>query len=85
MDTSTTHSGQAHFQCNGWVLDLISSAVFKENVEVLSWSWPRCRRRRHRHAKTLTSSNISVITEDIYLKLRLVVHYQKGNPYQKGR
>ena len=33
-------------------------------------------------AKTLTLSNISVITEDIYLKLRIVVHYQKGNPYQ---
>ena len=33
-------------------------------------------------AKTLTFSNISVITEDIYLKLRIVVHYQKGNPYQ---
>ena len=27
----------------------------------------------------LTFSNISVITEDIYLKLREVVHYQKGN------
>ena len=24
---------------------------------------------------------ISVITEDIYLKLRVDVHYQKGNPY----
>ena len=32
-------------------------------------------------AKTLTSSNISVISEDIYFKLRVVVHYQKGNPY----
>ena len=27
-------------------------------------------------------SNISVITEDIYLKLRIIVHYQKGNTYQ---
>ena len=35
-----------------------------------------------RHAKTLTFSNISVITEDIYLKLRVVVHDQKGNIYQ---
>ena len=35
-----------------------------------------------RHAKTLTFSNISVITEDIYLKLRVVIHYQKGNPHQ---
>ena len=32
--------------------------------------------------ETLTFSNISVITEDIYLKLRVVVHYEKGNPYQ---
>ena len=31
-----------------------------------------------RHVKTLTFSNISVITEDIYLKLRVVVQYQKG-------
>ena len=35
-----------------------------------------------RHAKTLTFYNISVITEDIYLKLTVFVHYQKGNPYQ---
>ena len=34
------------------------------------------------HAKTLTASIISVITEDIYLKLRIVVHYQKGNAYK---
>ena len=27
-------------------------------------------------------STISVITEDIYVKLRVVVDYQKGNPYQ---
>ena len=32
-------------------------------------------------AKTLTFSIISVITDDIYLKLRVVVHCQKGNPY----
>ena len=36
---------------------------------------------QHR-VKTLICSNISVITEDIYLKLRVVVHYQKGNPDQ---
>ena len=35
-------------------------------------------------AKTLTFSNISVITEDIYLKLRVVVHYQKGEPTPVG-
>ena len=28
--------------------------------------------------------NVSVITEDIYLKLRVVVHHQKGNSYQWG-
>ena len=32
--------------------------------------------------KKLTFSNISVITEDMYLKLRVVVSYPKGNPYQ---
>ena len=57
---------------------VFSLAVFKENVEVLSKPWHRQRQRR---AKTLTFSNISVITEDIYLKLRIVVHYQKVNPY----
>ena len=35
-------------------------------------------------AKTLTFSNISVITEDIYLKLRLVVDYPKGEPIPLG-
>ena len=35
-----------------------------------------------RRAKALKFSNISVITEDIYLKLRIVVDYQKGNPHQ---
>ena len=33
-------------------------------------------------AKTWTFCNISVITEDIYLKLGLVVYYEKGNSYQ---
>ena len=59
---------------------VFGSAVFEENIEVLSKS---CRpRQRHRRAKTLTFSHISVITEDIYLKLKLVDYYQKGNPYQ---
>ena len=35
-----------------------------------------------RRAKTLTFSNILVITKDIYLKLRVIAHFQKGNPYQ---
>ena len=61
---------------------LVGSAVFEEIVEVLSQSW---RRRGRRRAKTLTFSNISIITEDIYLKFRVVVHYQKGNPYHWGR
>ena len=61
-----------------WIFSL---AVFEEETlrychspgGVVSF---RCR------AKTLTFSNISIITEDIYLKLRVDVHYQKGNPYQ---
>ena len=32
----------------------------------------------------LTFSNISVITEDIYLKLRIVVYYQKGTHTNRG-
>ena len=59
------------------IKNIFSSAVFEENLEVLSLPW--CR------AKTLTFSNISVITEDIYLKLRVIVCYQKGNPFQKGK
>ena len=35
-----------------------------------------------RRAKPLTFCDIPLITEDIYLKLRIVVHYQKRNPYQ---
>ena len=38
-----------------------------------------------RHAKTLTFCNISVINEDINLKLGLCVHYPKRNPYYQGR
>ena len=52
---------------------LVSSVVFEENVEVLLLP---CRRRRG--AKTLTFSNIPVNTEDIYLKLRLVVYFKRG-------
>ena len=33
---------------------------------------------RRRRAKSLTFSNMSVIIEDINLKLRMVVYYQKG-------
>ena len=35
--------------------------------------------------KTLTFSNVSVITEDIYLKLAICVHYAKSNLYYQGR
>ena len=37
------------------------------------------------HAKTLTFLIISVITEDIYLKLGVCVHYPESNPYYQGR
>ena len=42
----------------------------------------RLRNCRRGGAKTWTFCNISVITEEIYLKLGLVVHYEKGNLYQ---
>ena len=35
--------------------------------------------------KTLTFCNISVITEDIYLKLGVCVHYPKRNPYYQEK
>ena len=35
--------------------------------------------------KTLIFCYISVITEDIYFKLRTCVHYPKSNPYYQGR
>ena len=37
-----------------------------------------------RGAKTWTFCNISVVTEDIYLKLGLVVHYEKGTHTNRG-
>ena len=40
--------------------------LFEENVEILSYPCLRHRLRRRRRAKTLTFSNLSVITEDIY-------------------
>ena len=33
----------------------------------------------------LTFCNISLTTEDIYLKLRVCLHYPKRNPYYQGR
>ena len=35
--------------------------------------------------KTLTFCNISVITEEFYLKLGVCVHYRKSNPYYQER
>ena len=35
--------------------------------------------------KTLTFCNISIITEDIYLKLGICVHCPKSNSYYQGR
>ena len=60
---------------------VFSSAVFEENVERLSYPCHGRWLHLHRRAKKLTFSNISVTTEDIYLKLRLVVYGQKVNPY----
>ena len=60
---------------------IFSSAVFEENDEVLSQLWRSLRRRRG-GAKTWTFCNISVITEDVCLKLGQVVHYEKRNSYQ---
>ena len=72
------------------VNSICSSAVFGQNprycyslgVVVVR---RRCRRRRHCRAKTLTFFYMSVITADIYLKLRTCVHYTKNHPYYQGR
>ena len=56
-------------------LVIFSSAAFEENFKVLS---QLCCLHRRRRVKTLTFSNISVITKDIYLKLRLVHLLSKG-------
>ena len=56
---------------------IFSLSVLEEHVKVLS---EPC--HLHHRAKTLTFSNISIyITEDIYLKLIIVVNCQKGNIY----
>ena len=71
------HTCEPYIKKNMTSFQYFSSAVFKENVKVLSQpcrsQWWRCH-----HAKTSTFSNISIITEDIYLKLRLVVYYERG-------
>ena len=63
--------GSLHFRgkiYNFWL------GCFEEKVEVLLLSYPCRHRQRWRHrAKTSAFPNISVITEDIDLKLRLVV------------
>ena len=48
--------------------------VFSEKSQGIAIPW-------YLHAKALTFCNISVITEDIYLKLCICVHYLKSNPY----
>ena len=60
-------------------LDIFSSGVFRENP-------------RYCYSlgiivvvQKLAFCKISVITEDIYLKLGLCVHYQRSNPYYQGR
>ena len=52
--------------------------------KVLLQFWHHLSRRRCR-AKTVTFCNISVITEDIYLKLRVWVHFPVNNPYYQWR
>ena len=61
------------------VTSIFSLAVFGETGGIairLSRCHYRCRR-----AKTLTFCNISVITEDIHLKLGVYVHHPKTSPY----
>ena len=66
----------------------VSVYVLNVSTEFLVWLfWKKTSRYCHSPivvvgivvVQKLTFSNIFVITEDIYLKLRLVVYYQKGN------
>ena len=54
------------------IVTIFSSAVFRENLRY-TIAITLCRHCRHR-GKILTFCNISVITEDIYLKLGVCVH-----------
>ena len=59
---------------------IFSLAVFGRKTKVLLWPW-HC---HCRCAKSLTFCNISVITEDINLKLGICVHSPKSSPFYPG-
>ena len=63
---------------------LFSSTVFGE-IPRYSYSLGVGVVRHRRRAKSVTFCNIYVITEDIYLKLGMCVHYSKSNPYYQRR
>ena len=67
------------------VARIFKSVVFGQKPEILLLPWLRHCCLCHRHSRTLTFCNISVITEDVYLKLKLCVHHPKSNPYCQGR
>ena len=57
-------------------------SCFQRNSKVLLQPW-HCWRRQcccHHGAETLTFCNVSVISEDIYLKLGVCVYYPMSNP-----
>ena len=61
---------------------IFSSAVFRENPRYCySLGVVIVHLCRHCRAKTVKFYNMSVITEDIYLKFGVCVHYPKSNLY----
>ena len=56
----------------------------RRKPEVLLQPW-RLRRGRRCRAKTLTFCNMTLITEDIYLKIEVCIHYLNSNPNYQGR
>ena len=62
-----------------WIIKTgIFSLSFFQKPEVFLEHWSHCCRHRCccRSAKTVTFCNVSIITEDIYLKFGVCIHYQ---------
>ena len=70
-----------HILCTAFTL----ARLFSQKTRGIAIALAEGRRCRRRRAKALTFCNISVITEDIYLKLGVCVHYPKSNAYYQGR
>lgn len=82
LRSSSTFRADANIEGDSKTL-MFSSAVYEQNVDVLPQPCRRCRHLCLLVQKLWPFSNtcISVINIDIYSELRLVLDYQKRNPY----